>query len=94
MGKKKDASKSEPSPAAPENPALAEAVSVFKRGDYVRARRLLMGLAADSSLSEAARSQARDLLSATRSDRAILLTGVAAAALLALVAAATAFIQP
>ena len=55
---------------------------------------LLTGLAADSSLSEAARSQARDLLSATRSDRAILLTGLAAAALLALVAAATAFIQP
>ncbi|MFO0726869.1 MAG: hypothetical protein U1E65_24000 [Myxococcota bacterium] len=94
MAKKKDAARAEAKAPPPENQALEEALNVFRRGDYVRARGLLGPLVDDASLSENARQQARDLLAATKSDRAILLTGLAALGLLCLVIAFTAFIQP
>ena len=76
------------------DPRLLEALAVFKKGDYVRARTMLEPLVTDASRSEGERSQAARLIEATRLDRAIPLTALASLGLLILVALATAFFQP
>lgn len=74
--------------------SLGEALSTFVRGDYARARVLLAAKAEDTSLSEGARAQARQLLAATRPDRGAILTGLACVGLYLIVAVITSVFQP
>ena len=73
---------------------LAEAISIFARGDYAQARPLLWRLSQEPELSEGAKAQARQLEAATRVERGALLVGFASLALLLIVIVTTAVTQP
>ena len=68
--------------------------ALLEVGDYVRAREALKGKAANADLSEAERSQARRLESATRLDPPTVYVGLACAALLVLTVILVALRQP
>lgn len=85
---------SKKAPAEGSDPRLQEALEVFKRGDYVRARELLRPLASDTSRPEGARQQAQRLFDATQLDLIIPKTAAGCLGLLGLVVVVTHFIQP
>lgn len=73
---------------------LQEAIGVFAKGDYARARNLLRAKAEDPSLSDSAREHARALINATRIERGTLYVGLACIALFVLVLIVTSVLQP
>jgi hypothetical protein len=73
---------------------LADALLVFARGDYARARALLAQKVDDPSLAEGAKAQARELLEATKMERGAFLTGLACAGFYGLVLLVTSLFQP
>lgn len=73
---------------------LAEAISVFGRGDYAQAGAMLDALRTEASLSEGAKQQASQLFQATRVERGALYVGLATAGLVLFVVIATMLTQP
>lgn len=73
---------------------LAEALLIFGRGDYARARPALAALESAPELSEGAKQQARQLLGATRVERGALLVGLFTLLMVSLVVIVTALTQP
>ena len=67
--------------------SLIRLISAFAGGDYVRASRVLTENAADQSLAEAQRSEARRLLAAMKLDSQTLMVGAACVLLIVLVVA-------
>jgi len=76
------------------DPRLAEALVVFRKGDYVRARAMLQPLIADTTRPEGERAQAQRVYDATRLDRAVPLTALACLGLLGLIVLVTTLFQP
>ena len=85
---------SEPAPAPPMSKDLQDAIGVFAKGDYARARNMLFDKEKDAGLSEGAKEQARELIAATRIERGTLYVGLACIALFILVVIVTSAMQP
>lgn len=80
--------------APPISKDLQDAIGVFAKGDYARARNMLVEKANDTNLSEGAKEQARELIAATRIERGTLYVGLACIVLFILVVLVTSAMQP
>lgn len=80
--------------AAPAKDRLEQPLTWFRRGDYPRARAAFAEVVASPEATDAEREAARDLMAATRVDRATLAAGLTCLGIFAVAVTLTALVQP